>query len=910
MTLVWTIFLQSSAFIVLLAALRPLLKHTLSARARHALWGLPALRLMLPVAPGSALSLWNLLTRPRPAMTAVPVRPPVPMATSPAGQAAAVVTQPVTNTTTHIPAPIAPAGPDWAALLPRLLCWVWVAGVLIALGWLIYTNLRFRRHVRHSGRKLFTDSLPLPVWLVEDLPSPCLTGVLRPRILINRAALRSEDMLDMVLLHELTHWKRLDHLWALLRAALLCAWWWHPLAWLAAAYSRLDAEAACDERVIRDMTLDQRQGYGLSLIELMRTTSPRGPRPGIGTAMSAGKRHMKERIAMIANHKRKNRIIALCCALGILLLAPLVMTSAQQPATPPAATSATADTKDTLTDERAIELAKQAVMSYIVYDEGINRFDNPSVQQGLVYMGDGQERPMVVVTLTAVNPHVNEVLHVSIDPQTHEPMRIDGRSTLWEADDWHLLNAQQVGKPGIIRNQRSDTLWVSLCSNADDYGWAKELLYNGTPVMVDYIIPTRGAYSHDLFDDDRELWAHVTVGQTEQFEGTRGYVPLVCLDMEATGPAQGEALYGKLEDGGIVYADTGLTQNAIATPGEGAQVRVLGRTSRYYHVQSGDSVGFVPLAGLAFDDATRDHLRAQVPDGYEEVQPGWESRRAEYEMKRGAQYNQYGPVEQWTLAQKAEGSALAQEYGFEWLLDRDMMPIINVLPGPDDLTEQQAYQAALAAAMDKYGFEEKRVKKHGISLYHRQDTPDARVWHVRFWLAAGLRDCSVRLNAKGEPIEYWQDTTVNRAADPDEGNPETLTYYLASGRRADPGPEDMAEQAAVDKAMAIFRANYLPAAYRPYRNEASFLTDEESGRKWWLVNFHDEDGMLGATPFQVVLLAPDGSRTFHTRGYEEIVQDIVMLGDLSALEREKGPFFTWSLEDQAAYYPSNFSLPG
>lgn len=908
MTLALTIFVQSSAFIVLLLVLRPLLKRALSARARHALWLLPALRLMLPFAPGSALSLWNLVAAPRPGMARMPMPITPIMPDMPAITPAAPV-RAVLEATRAVPAPALPAASDWAALLPHLLAWLWLTGTVLAVGWLVFTNLRFRRHARRTGRRLFADNLPLPVWLVEGLPSPCLTGVFRPRILINQQALCSPDTLDMVLLHELTHYRRGDHLWALLRAMLLCVWWWHPLAWLAAAYSRLDAEAACDERVIRDMTLAQRQSYGMSLIELMRQTGPQGPRPGIGTAMSAGKRHMKERIAMIANHKRKNRLIALCCALGILLLAPLVMTSAQQAASQPDATKPAIPTAKTeLTDERAIELAQQAVMSHIVYDDGIQRFDSPSVRQGILYE-DAGERPVVVVSLIAVNPYVNEPILVSLDPDTHEALRIEVRgSTYWMKDDWLMDQAQQVSKPGIIRNQRTDTAFVTLCSDADDYGWAKELLYNGTPVMVNYIVPTRGAYSHDLFDDDRELWAHVTVGKTEQFEGAQGFVPLVCIAEEESPDDQ--ILYGALGQEGIIYADTGLTQNAIATPGPGARVRLLGRTSGYYHVQTGDAIGFVPLTELSFDEVTGRHVALQKPMGYDETQPGWEQRRAEYEMKRNIQYNQFGPTGTWTLAQMAEGSALAKEYGFEWLTDRDGVAIINVLPGPDDLSEQQAYQIALAAVMDKYGFEENQVRHHNASLYYRADAPQERVWHFRFWLEAGLKDCSVHLNAKGEPIEYWQDTVINSGADPDETNPDSMTYYLAQGKRTEPGPQDMTEQAAVDMAMDIFRRTYVPASYRPYRHMAFFLEDADSGRRWWLVNINDEDALLGTRPFQVVLIAPDGSKSYHTKDYEAIVQDVVMVSDLADIEEQKGPFFTWSLEDQAAYYPGNFSLPG
>ena len=136
---------------------------------------------------------------------------------------------------------------------------------------------------------------------------------------------------------------------------------------------------------------------------------------------------------------------------------------------------------------------------------------------------------------------------------------------------------------------------------------------------------------------------------------------------------------------GVIYADTGLSQAVLATPGEGTQVRLLGRTSLYHHVQAGDAIGYVPLSGLDLDAETERHIAAQQLTGYMEVQPGWEARYTAYQLERKHLYSQYGAVEGWTLAQNAEDSQLAQRYGFEWLTDRDGHRIIHVLPDADDL---------------------------------------------------------------------------------------------------------------------------------------------------------------------------------------------------------------------------------
>ncbi len=169
---------------------------------------------------------------------------------------------------------------------------------------------------------------PLPVMLVTRDISPCLAGLIRPRILLPGHVLASPELTQMVILHEVTHYRHKDHLFTPLRSLLLILWWWNPLMWALAHFSQEDCEAACDEGVIRRMSLDERKGYGKSLVALLRAQHAGPVILAAGTAMCGSKKIIKERITMIANFKQKGRLVTLAAVLCIALLVPFLFSSA------------------------------------------------------------------------------------------------------------------------------------------------------------------------------------------------------------------------------------------------------------------------------------------------------------------------------------------------------------------------------------------------------------------------------------------------------------------------------------------------------------------------------------------------------------------------------------------------------
>lgn len=191
---------------------------------------------------------------------------------------------------------------------------LWLLGAAAAAGYMIVINRRFVKRVL-TGATVLPINFSIPV-ILADVPSPCLIGVFKPRILLNPISVRPEN-LRFALSHEQCHYRGLDHIWNLLRNILVALFWFHPLVWVAARCSKRDCERACDERATRTMSPSDAIEYARTLIALV---SPR--RAALGTSasfMATNLLDMKKRVTLIIDRKRVQRW---ACGLfaGIVLL--------------------------------------------------------------------------------------------------------------------------------------------------------------------------------------------------------------------------------------------------------------------------------------------------------------------------------------------------------------------------------------------------------------------------------------------------------------------------------------------------------------------------------------------------------------------------------------------------------------
>jgi len=104
----------------------------------------------------------------------------------------------------------------------------------------------------HRIREVLRISREVSIKESSAISSPFSFGLLHPRVILPATYSRwSDSVLEDVLVHELSHIKRLDWLSMLLCQVVLCVYWFNPLVWLAVRKVDEEAENSCDAAVIR-----------------------------------------------------------------------------------------------------------------------------------------------------------------------------------------------------------------------------------------------------------------------------------------------------------------------------------------------------------------------------------------------------------------------------------------------------------------------------------------------------------------------------------------------------------------------------------------------------------------------------------------------------------------------------------
>ena len=136
---------------------------------------------------------------------------------------------------------------------------VWASGMGLMLAYSAVSWLLLHRQVGASLR--YRDN----IYLCDDIQSPFVLGLLRPRIYIPSGL--SGEALNYVLAHENAHIRRRDHLWKPAGYLLLSVYWFNPLLWVAYILLCRDIEQACDERVLGKIGDYEKAGYANALLQ-------------------------------------------------------------------------------------------------------------------------------------------------------------------------------------------------------------------------------------------------------------------------------------------------------------------------------------------------------------------------------------------------------------------------------------------------------------------------------------------------------------------------------------------------------------------------------------------------------------------------------------------------------------------
>jgi len=315
--------LQASLLVCLILLIQAVLGNKLGVRGRYCLWLVLLIRMALPWAPASRVSVHNLLPRLPGQRQELSIAESASVGTNgslgeglgPVGPAADGV--PETTSASGLTSQES----SWLearVMIALSLCWL--GGACVLAGCIMAGNVRLWCVVRRG--RLVTDRKILD--LLEDcqkmigtrtaagvvatdrIGSPALFGLVRPRLLLPRDTLAEMDANELryIFLHELAHLKRHDILISHVASMLGVLHWFNPLIGLGFQRMRADRELACDALALSLLGRKETSAYGRTVvrqIEQLLTSRRRAALMGLCGVRA----RIKQRVAMIARFRKE-----------------------------------------------------------------------------------------------------------------------------------------------------------------------------------------------------------------------------------------------------------------------------------------------------------------------------------------------------------------------------------------------------------------------------------------------------------------------------------------------------------------------------------------------------------------------------------------------------------------------------
>ncbi len=225
---------------------------------------------------------------------------------------------------------------DFLLNIVKSASFIWFTGVFLLSFWLLIAQLNLIRKTKNSECNIDMEFLikkcniktKFPVYICDDIKSPCISGIIKPKIYIPSYVLNISDnnQLSYIFLHELVHYKRKDLIYNFFSILALFLHWFNPFVWLAVKKMNLYRECACDACVLELLKEEESIEYGLTLLNLSKLYLETGNHLQLPVFFKTNNQ-ISERIWLIKGFKKGSYKIKANAVLGCTIAAFLMLTN-------------------------------------------------------------------------------------------------------------------------------------------------------------------------------------------------------------------------------------------------------------------------------------------------------------------------------------------------------------------------------------------------------------------------------------------------------------------------------------------------------------------------------------------------------------------------------------------------------
>ena len=190
---------------------------------------------------------------------------------------------------------------------------LWLTGIAAMLIYTAVSYLLLRRKVETAVR--LRDN----IFQSEYIASPFVLGIIKPKIYLPFHM--DETSIVHVIAHEEAHINRKDHWWKPMGFLLLSIHWFNPLMWLGYILLCRDIELACDEKVIGELDSETKADYTQALVACSVSRRSIAACP-----LAFGEVGVKDRVKSVMHYKKPAFWIILVAVIACVVTAVCFLT--------------------------------------------------------------------------------------------------------------------------------------------------------------------------------------------------------------------------------------------------------------------------------------------------------------------------------------------------------------------------------------------------------------------------------------------------------------------------------------------------------------------------------------------------------------------------------------------------------
>ncbi|WP_425449032.1 M56 family metallopeptidase [Dethiothermospora halolimnae] len=313
-----------------------LFKGKLSIKWHYYIWFLIIIRLIMPYAPESQMSVFNLFTNNKP----TPAREEQISTTH---QGNNYILYKNKDKTIYQNNNVSNTNEDKFKYNKTFYLFIlWVIGVILFGIKMLKSSIKLWKNIKNqryipgnniikifeSCKRKMNIKRHIGIYHTKKADSPVIFGIVTPSILlpIDIDKELSNKELEYIILHELSHFKRRDIFVSCLISVLQIIHWFNPIIWYGFYKMRQDCEIVCDGLALSYIDKKEYKSYGLTIIRLIENSKHYVKTMGMAS-MIGYKSQLKRRINMIKIFNKSKYRLSIASIISILFLGIVFLTN-------------------------------------------------------------------------------------------------------------------------------------------------------------------------------------------------------------------------------------------------------------------------------------------------------------------------------------------------------------------------------------------------------------------------------------------------------------------------------------------------------------------------------------------------------------------------------------------------------